>query len=383
MKAFIAITTLFITLLFIGCLGSSNSSAAPTLAFAYVVGTGDNSIHALDEKSTGELQAATLPTFSTNPRPVAMVLHPSKNFIYVANQTAGTVSGFNVDHNTGILTPVGTALPPTPVCNSASACSNPLSLAINSAGTFLFVLNQGAVPPATAAPATISVFSIDTTKGLLTPVAGSPFSFASMVAPNPQFLAIAPSGNTLYVANGSSGTISAFSVAANGTPTEIAGSPFAAGAFMAGMAIDSKGQFLYATDTNNNKIASFSIQGSGALAPVAGSPFATDFAPVAVTLDSAGATLFCANFGGATVSVFKTSSGALTQVSGSPFSLVTSGSPQPSFVVVDPSGTFLYVANQGTRSIVGFTIHTDGTLAMLPTSPFIQVIGPQWILITH
>ena len=382
MKAFISITTLFFALLSTGCLGSKNSSVAPNLAFAYIVGTGDNSIHALNEKSTGELQSATLSAFSTNPRPVAMVLHPSKNFIYVANQTAGTVSGYSLDHTTGILTPIGTALPPTPVCASASVCSNPISLAVNSAGTFLFVLNQGAVPPATAAPATISVFGIDTTKGLLSPVAGSPFSFASLVAPNPQFLSIAPNGNTLYVANGSSGTISALAIAANGTPTEIAGSPFTAGAFMAGMAIDSKGQFLYTTDTNSNKVASFGIQASGALAPVAGSPFATDLGPVAVTLDSAGSTLFCANAAGETVSVFKTASGALTPVAGSPFSLVASGNPQPSFVVVDPSNTFLYVANQGTRNISGFTIHSDGTLSPLPTSPFVQTIGPQRILIT-
>ena len=382
MKALISITTLFLALSSIGCLGSKNSSAAPTLAFAYIVGTGDNSVHALDLKSTGELQSATLPSFSTNPRPVAMALHPSKNFIYVANQTAGTVSGFTLDHATGILTPVGTALPPTPVCANASACSNPLSLAVNSAGTFLFVLNQGAVAPATPAPATISVFSIDTGKGLLSPIAGSPFPFASLVAPNPQFLSMAPNGNTFYVSNGASGTISAFSIAANGTPAEIAGSPFTAGAFMAGMAIDSKGQFLYATDKNNSKIASFGIQANGSLAPVAGSPFATDFLPVALTLDSAGATLFCANSGGATVSVFKTASGALTQVTGSPFSLVTSGSPQPAFVAIDPTGTFLYVANQGTRNITGFTIHPDGTLFQLSNSPFGQVIGPQWILIT-
>lgn len=151
---------------------------------------------------------------------------------------------------------------------------------------------------------------------------------------------------------------------------------------MAGMAIDSKGQFLYATDTNNSKIASFSVQGSGALSPVAGSPFSTDLGPVAVTLDSAGATLFCANAAGETVSVFKTSSGALTQVTGSPFPVAASGNPQPSFVVVDPSGTFLYVGNPGTKNIVGFTIHSDGTLAALSTSPFFQVIGPQWILIT-
>jgi 6-phosphogluconolactonase (cycloisomerase 2 family) len=377
MKAFISTAILAITLLLSGCLGSSNSSTAPTLAFAYIVGTGDNSIHALTQKSTGELQVATLPSFSTNPKPVAMVLHPTKNFIYVVNETASTVSGFAVDHTTGVLTPVGTAVTPSPTCPT-SPC-NPISIGVNTAGSFLFVLNQGSSTTA----ASIAVFSIDGTRGLLTPIAGSPFSFASLTAPNPQFMAVTPTENALYVSNGSSGTISAFAIAGSGALTEIAGSPFTGGAFMAGLAIDSKDQFLYAADTINSKIASFSIQSGGALTPVAGSPFTTDLGPVALALDSAGATLFSANQGGATVSSFKTASGVLTQVTGSPFSLVPSGNPQPAFLLVDPSNTFLYVGNVGTRNITGFTIHTDGTLQLLPTSPFQQAIGPQWILITN
>lgn len=384
MKAFISIATLIMALLLAGCLGSKNSSAAPTLAFAYIIGAGDNSIHVLNQKSTGELGPATLPAFPTNPRPVALALHPSKNFMYVISQAAGTISGFSIDHTTGILTPVGTATAPTPVCASASACSTPVSLGINSAGTFLFVLSQGAVPPASpTAPATISVFSIDTTRGLLTPIAGSPFSFASVAAPNPQFLAMAPNGNSFYVSNGSSGTISAFSIAASGTPSEIAGSPFTAGAFMSGLVIDSKGQFLYAADQVNNKVASFSIQSGGALAPVAGSPFSTGLGPVALTLDSAGATLFSANQAGASVSVFKTASGALTPVAGSPFSVVSTGNPQTAFLTVDTTNTFLYVGNPGTRNISAFTIHTDGSLAPLSLSPFFEAVGPEWIVITQ
>ena len=377
MKAFIAVMTLFITVLLSGCLGSSKSSVAPTLSFAYVVGSGDNSIHALAQKSTGELSSATLPTFPTSTRPVAMVLHPSKNFIYVASLTAGSVSGYTLDHTTGILTPVGTAVAPSPTCPTSSC--NTAGVAVNTAGTFLFALNQGSSTTA----ASIAVFSIDTTRGLLTPIAGSPFPFASLVAPNPQFLAIAPNGNVLYVSNGPAGTISAFSIAASGVPAEIAGSPFTAGAFIAGLAIDSKGQFLYAADSANNKIASFTIQGGGALAPVAGSPFATDLGPVALALDSAGATLFCANQSGSNVSVFKSASGVLTPAPGSPFPLVASGSPQPAFLTVDPSSTFLYVANSGTRNITGFTIHTDGSLGFLSTGPFGQVVGPQWILMTN
>jgi len=57
MKAFISVSILLGTLFFVGCLGSKNSSAAPTLSFTYIVGTGDNSIHALNQRSTGEFIA--------------------------------------------------------------------------------------------------------------------------------------------------------------------------------------------------------------------------------------------------------------------------------------------------------------------------------------
>jgi 6-phosphogluconolactonase len=383
MKALISLASLLMIVLLSGCLGSSKSSIAPNLAFVYVVGEGSNTIQALAEKSTGELSSLPLPAFGTSPRPVAMALHPSKNFIYVANETSNTVSGFGVDHTTGVLTPIGTALPPTPVCANSSVCSNPVGLGVNSGGQFLFVLNQGAVAPATPAPATISVFSIDTARGLLTPIAGSPFPFASLVAPNPQFLVVSPTSGLVYVSNGASGTISGFSIGANGTLTEVAGSPFSVGADITGMTIDSKGLFLYAADQVNNKIASFSIQSGGTLTPVAGSPFATDLGPAAVAVDSTGTILVSANQGGATVSSFKVASGVLTQVAGSPFPVVASGSPLPSFVAVDGTSTFLYVANAGTRNISGFTIKSDGTLTPLANSPFVQTVGPQWILITQ
>ncbi|HZD92944.1 MAG TPA: beta-propeller fold lactonase family protein [Candidatus Sulfotelmatobacter sp.] len=380
MKALISIVSLFTILLVSGCLGSGGSSTAtPTLAFLYLVGMGDNSIRLLNQKTTGELNPALISAFTTSPRPVSLALHPSKNFIYAANQTANTVSGYSVDHTNGILTPVGSALPPTPVCSSTSVCSNPVSIGINSAGTFLFTLNQGV---ASTVPASISVFSIDTTRGLLTPVAGSPFPFASLVAPNPQFLTVSPNAGFLYVSNGVSGTISAFSIAASGALSEVAGSPFTAGASMAGLRIDPKGQFLYAADSVNSKIAGFTVAVSGALAPVAGSPFTTDLGPVSLAIDSSSAFLFCANQGGASATVFKITSGALTQV-GAPYPLVPSGTPQPSVVIVDPSNTFVYVGNTGSRSITAFSVKSDGTMTQLTNSPFLQSLGPQSIVMTQ
>jgi 6-phosphogluconolactonase len=384
MKALFTITLSFIMVLFSGCLGSSSSSTAPTLAFAYLVGQGDNGIRAFAEKSTGDLQSLPVSSFSTTPRPVSIALHPSRNFLYVPNLTSNTVSGFNIDHATGVLTPIGTALPPTPACVSPAVCSNPIAAGINSGGQFLFLLNQGSTSP--AVPASISAFSVDPARGLLTPVSGSPFAFASLVAPNPQFLAVSPTAGFLYVSNGASGSISAFSIGTNGVLTELGGSPFSlgAGATAAGLAIDAKGQFLYAADSANNKVVSFSIAG-GALG--AGSSFSTGTKPVAVAVDSTSSFLYSANQGSNDVSAFKITSGALTQVAGSPYAVQPTGSigtPQPSFLTVDVSNTFLYVANTGSSSISAFGIKSsDGTLGLITNSPFIQAVAPLWMVTTQ
>jgi len=381
MKAMFTVTLLFIAVLLSGCLGSSSSSIAPTLAFLYVVGQGDNSIHAFDEKSTGDLSGVAVPSFATIPRPVSIALHPSRNFLYVPNQTSNTVSGFTIDHTSGVLTPIGTALAPTPVCNPG-VCSNPIGIAVNSGGQFLFVLNQGSASP--AVPASISVFNIDQTRGLLSPISGSPFAFASLSAPNPQFLAISPTQGFLYVSNGTAGNISAFAIGASGALTEL-GSPVSlgAGAVAAGLAIDPKGQFLYAADSANNKIASFNVAG-GPLAAVGSFPAGTK--PVAVTVDNTSSFVYAANQGSNDVSAFTTASGALTQVAGSPYLVQPTGSvgtPQPIFLTVDVSNTFLYVANFGSSSISAFGIKSsDGTLGLITNSPFFQGIAPLWMVST-
>jgi 6-phosphogluconolactonase (cycloisomerase 2 family) len=384
MKVLTGLSCLLTAVILSGCLGSNQSSTAPTLAFVYVVGQGDNGIRGFAEKTTGDLQALPVFSFATAPRPVSIALHPSKNFLYVPNLTSNTVSGFNIDHVAGVLTPVGTATPPTPACSSTAVCINPVSAAVSSSGQFLFLLNQGS----SSVPASISVFSIDTARGLLTPVAGSPFSFASLSAPNPQFVVASPTAGFIYVSDGASGTISMFSVSASGTLTEIAPAlSIGAGATVAGIVIDPKGQFLYAADSANNKIASFSIAAGGGLTPVAGSPFAAGTTPVAAAVDANSSFLYVANKGSNNVSAFKISGGALTEISGSPYAVITTGSvgtPQPIFLTMDLSNTFLYVANLGTSNISAFGVKAaDGTLAPLTDSPFGQSVQPLWIATTQ
>lgn len=363
MKGIVRALVVLVVAALAGCGGSSTSTPA-TAAFFYAVGQGSNNIFQFQEQLTGQLQALQVFTAATSPRPVAMALHPSKNFVYVANLTSNLVSGYNIDHSTGILTPIGNAVPPSPTGLS------PIALGTNSSGQFLYVLNQG--------DSTISIFTVDA-RGLLVNIGTAP-------APaNPQTMVISPTAGLLYVASGSPATtITGFSIATNGALTQLP-TPFTSGVNVGGMTIEPKGQFLFAADAGNNTVLSFTIASSGALSPIAGSPFATGGTqPVAVTVDAATKFLYTANQGSNDISAFTINAGVLTPVPGSPFPSNSSATTptQPSFVVVDVTNQFLYVGNKGTNNTSGFNINpADGSLIALANSPF-GANGEQWILIT-
>ena len=297
-----------------------------------------------------------------------MAFTPAKNFLYVANLTSNTVSGYTLNHTTGVLTPVGEALAPSPVG------TQPISVGVDSTGHFLFVLNQGA--------SSVSVFSIDATRGLLTPISGSPFA----VAANPQYMLVSPSSPVVYVVAGSPSTISVFGIATGGNLVESPASAFTgpAGANITGLAIDPKAQFLYATDFGNGNVISLSIApGSSALTSVAGSPFTAGTGPNAVTVDASGSFVYVSNKGSNDVSAFKSTAGVLAQISGSPYTTQGTGTvavTAPGFLTVDAGSAFLYVANTASNGIAAFLINADGTLAAVPNSPFAQSISPLWIV---
>ncbi|HZU96763.1 MAG TPA: beta-propeller fold lactonase family protein [Planctomycetota bacterium] len=86
----------------------------------------------------------------------AIAIDPSGNFLYSANGIDGTVSAFQIEPRTGLLTPLGQPLP--------LAGSEPVDVVVSSSGHFLYVVdaNQGVWALTIA------------TDGTLAPVAGSP-----------------------------------------------------------------------------------------------------------------------------------------------------------------------------------------------------------------
>jgi 6-phosphogluconolactonase (cycloisomerase 2 family) len=373
MRALIRTFSVLALAAIMGCGGSSSSPKA--IAFFYAVGQGSNSIFNFKQLADGELQSASVFTTATAPRPVAMAQTPSKNFLYVANLTSNVVSGFSVDHTTGVLAPVGNAIPPSPTG------PQPIAVGVNSGSQFLFVLTQGAPTATPAVAPAISIFSIDS-RGLLT-AAGSAATGAAPLA-----IAVSPTAAVLYVASGSptATTITPFTIAANGALTPTAGGfTGPAGTNFAGLTIDSKGQFLYAADSGNNAVFSFGIGASGGLTPVAGSPFAAGTQTVSVAIDATSAFLFAANKGSNDISAYKVNAGVLTTVTGSPFPATASGvttPAQPVFLTMDPTNQFVYVGNPGSGNISGFAINiADGSLVAVNNSPF-GGVGASSIIIT-
>src|SRR5262249_37820197 len=133
-------------------------------------------------------------------------------------------------------------------------------------------------------------------------------------------------------------------------------------------------KFLYTDGTAG--VFAFTIDPvTGALAPVAGSPFPADNSPQPITVDGEGKFVYVANNGSNDVSAFSinATSGALTPVSGSPFATGASSSSFPLSISIDPSGTFVYVANSNSspETISGFGVDsTTGALTPLAGSPF-------------
>jgi len=135
-----------------------------------------------------------------------------------------------------------------------------------------------------------------------------------------------------------------------------------------GIAVDPSGQTLYALDASIASISGFSITGPGLqLRKITGSPFNSPFpnaGAVSLALHPTGRFLYAVS-SPAGIQLFSVdaSSGALT------YDSVVPKMDNSWFVVIDPTGKFLYVPNL--NQIFGYHINlTDGSLTPIAGSPF-------------
>src|SRR6266571_3309225 len=338
-----AIFFCFVFLIFflsIGCsqgnltIGVHNPPPTPGNAFVFTANAGGNSISGFSNDSTGSLTAAPGSPFSSPGQPFGLAATPNNAFLYVSSFQNAQVTGFSINPTTGTLTPLG--------CPAAITGSQPLKIAINPAGTLLFTANQAG---------SVSGFAINTSTGCLTAISTTATDAVA------RGLTIDGTGQFLYVVTGGGG-IDLFTINTNGTLTRqaIGGFDSATGTMLAVKAVPNLNVLIATDGGSTNNLRTFIINTTtGALTPiivtVAGSSPPNPSA-IAVNLPASSTTppFYVANTASNNLTVNTIAAEATTGTS----SLTVPASIGPIDLAVDPSGKFLYVANNGASTVTAF-----------------------------
>jgi 6-phosphogluconolactonase (cycloisomerase 2 family) len=296
----------------------------PNGKFAYVVNVAPNEnlppppgfVSVFSINSTTGALTKLASTFATGVLPDSIVIDPTGNCAYVANLnyvhgmpvTAGSISAYTINTNTGVLTPLAT---------SYGTELSPGSVTVDGTGKYVFAANANSD--------SISGYAIQATSGN---------NACALTSIGQSFL--------------STGTNSFY---AHPAPAAIAASAAT--------------PYIFVAENRTNQITSL-INQSGFLNPSIGgnllnSNFTTDDRPVALALDPHGKYLYAAIYnpnGKSGIDVFKIgASGGLTQVGA-----LVAADMAPVSLRVDPLGRFLYVANDDSDDVSIFKINSDGSL---------------------
>jgi uncharacterized repeat protein (TIGR02543 family) len=133
---------------------------------------------------------------------------------------------------------------------------------------------------------------------------------------------------------------------------------------------------LYVANGSNNSISAYTIGFGGALTAISGT-FTTGSGPSRIAISPNGSYLYVANNLGASISAYTIGSGgSLTPISGT----FTTGT-NPWGIAISPNGNYLYVSNFNSNSISAYTIGSGGSLTAITSGTLTTGSGPAGIAI--
>jgi 6-phosphogluconolactonase (cycloisomerase 2 family) len=353
-----------------------------TIDFVYVAssagaGTASNGqidIFAVDSES-GALRAGPQSVSSGGNLPVAMAVSADYENIYVANQANSSIVHFTL------------ALNGTPTQKDVVTLpAQPISIAVNAAGTYLYVASG-------PGGGTLTAYSIGTGGTMGAVVFETPLSLSTnptdiivptavtVLANNSAVYVTAydqaaydPGCATCVTSSAHPGWVFGYTVGSGGILTPASNSPFQAGVKPSAIAADPTNRFVYATDFASNQMIGFSVQSGNLLNFLINGPFKTGNEPSAVVIDPRGKYIYVANSLDSSVSAY-----AIDLTTGTP-SIATAATggtgngtdTQPLSIVVDPAlGRFVYTANYLGNSVSGFRLDPNsGALTTTQATPY-------------
>ncbi len=340
---------------------TSNITSSTTVADLIFTSQGDMSVLSYQVNlGNGQLtQVGNEITTGPNTMPVAIKFTPDGKSAFVVNRGvppsgSDSLATYTVNGD-GSLSSSG--------ANVAAGGPNPIALAIDASGKFMFVANEGV--GGISGTSSISVYTIS----------GSTISLAS-TTPTDDFataLAVSSTSNFLYVANSVGalpllqGEVTQYSFdSTTGALTKVA-SYLTGGTTPAGVAINKKG-YLYVTNFGSNNISGFMIASDGTLSPTPKSPYtiAAGAGPQAIVADPVEDFLYVADYGSNQVSGFVVSSASGELSSINPNAVSTGVGP--SSIAMDPTGVYVYTTNIGSPSLSVYHLdYLTGQLGAIQT----------------
>jgi 6-phosphogluconolactonase (cycloisomerase 2 family) len=327
---------------------------------------------------TGALELVPGSPFAPGNPFFGVVAHPSGHSIYTLSR--GKVWSFNVDPVVGTLS----LLEPTLPFDTGGLGA----IAMTPSGRFLYALSETSV----------AAFSVDPASGSLRAVPGSPFP--SDARDSQGAVGVDPSGRFLVITHRSDVLMGVTVLSINGDtgallPATRVLTP--AGLLPGRVAFTPSGKFLYVLSYESDaglgsEVWGFALGPTGELSLLPGTPLPTrpgassrSF-PKAVAVTPTGNYLLVTNdtLPSAFVSAFRIdpSTGTLTAVSGSPFSVAITSAED---LLIDPSGRYAYISSEFTENAVkAFAIDpTTGSVRRdpvstigLPNQPFYLAMSP-------
>jgi 6-phosphogluconolactonase (cycloisomerase 2 family) len=325
------------------------------------------------DSQSGALRTAAKAVCAGGVNPVAMAVTASYANLYVANHDDNTVVHFAVATN-GVLTAKDTV----------TLSTAPKSLAVNAAGTFLYVVSGDTSATLTeyALSSTGTIGAATAQENLLIPgfTTDSVAPTGVMVLANNNAVyataydlsAYNPGGTTTSTAH--PGWVFGFAAGTGGALTPSSGSPYQAGVKPSALVGDPTNRFVYVTDFASNQLIGYGIQSGSTLNFLINGPFKTGNEPQSIAIDPRGKFLYVGNALDASVSAY-----VIDLTTGTPSLAVsptgsgtnTTGT-QPVAIAVDPAlGRFVYTANFIDNSISGFRLDpTAGSLTITQATPY-------------
>ena len=262
---------------------------------------------------------------------------------------SGSVSIYKVDAGNGELTLLQDLPQPSGIGNGTYG---PGCVVFHPSGKFFYVADETS--------GFVTAYSFDSITGNAMQLGNSAADLA------PRDMTMDPLGRFLYVSNANSGDISAYSIdAATGALTSIPGSPIQSFQGEDIVSIDPRGRYAVVSGNSVNQMRVYSIDSSGTLTLVSGSARSVSEAPSRVVFDPTSSYAYFAGFvldnnlnaqNVMEVDSFNPSTGALAKVA--TVNLPAGILPTP---VMDPEGKRIYVSDNFGGFYV-YPIQGGGTL---------------------